>query len=175
MDAIRQKILAQALPQVRTLGWGSVKLDEEAALCFKRGVVDLALFHIQQGDAALAPALGEMKMREKIAQLIWQRLRYDDRALTQKTAQFLTLPFNSALGVKALLGTSAAIWQKTGTGDSGFSYYTKRASLSAIYSQAILFYLSPQGKEDEAVKAFIKKEIDLLLKTMSFFNQKKPA
>lgn len=180
MDAVKQKILDRALPQVRAQGWGSLAFAalDEAELYFA-GVLDLALFHIKQGDGSLqaSPALAPetMKMREKIADLIWQRLSYDDRELTQKTARFLALPLNIPAGTKALLGTSSAIWQQASKGDSGFSYYTKRVSLSVIYANSILFYISAQGKDDEAVKVFIKKEIDLLLKTMSFFNRKESA
>ncbi len=176
MEEIRQKLLARALESLEGGSWAQLSLDNlaksaevapaEAKLCFERGILDIVLYHLRQGDEALKKPEGQ-KIREKIAELIWQRVRTSNRERTQKTAQFLSLPIHLASASKALWRTTDAIWQQAeAQGSADFSYYTKRASLAALYSQVLLFYLSPQGKEDEAVKKFIADKIDLLLKTM---------
>lgn len=175
MEQIRREILAAAKDALQEgASWAQLNLKElgfeeaQIQLAFKRGVLDLVLFQLAAGDASLQNAEGESgKIREKIANLIWQRLSYDDRAMAQKTARFLSL--HGAAGARALWRSSDAIWQNTIKGDSTFSYYSKRALLSVIYAKSLLFYLSPQGEEDSAVKKFIAREIDGLLKTMTFF------
>lgn len=188
MEEMRQKILASALEMMEDCPhWASLDLKKlaqktgflagELDLAFPKAVLGIVILHLKMDDLELAQSafIANESIREKIAHLIWQRLNFDDRQLVSKTASFFSQPLNFTSGAKALFDTSDAIWRAAGDKSTDFSYYTRRASLAAIYSQAVLFYISPQGKRDEKVQNFIKQEIDLLLKIMGANRRKKAS
>ena len=192
IERVKARILSAAKPLARAGGWislDSARLAADAGvemaelrLIFPRLGVDLAALYLQTGDRELvarheAAEPLPKSMREKIAALIWLRLSIEgeDKALARKTAALFALPPYMVEGLGHIAQSADQIWRIAGDHSADFSYYTKRLSLAAIYAQALLFYLSPAGDSDGAVKAFIAKEIDLLLNAAKLFNFSKAA
>ncbi|MDA8051403.1 MAG: COQ9 family protein [Rhodospirillales bacterium] len=55
--------------------------------------------------------------------------------------------------------TVDAIWHAAGDRTAHFSWYTKRASLAAIYSATLLYWLNDQSDGDEATLAFLDRRL----------------
>jgi ubiquinone biosynthesis protein COQ9 len=52
-----------------------------------------------------------------------------------------------------------AIWHAAGDRSADFSWYTKRAILTAIYSATLLFWLRDSSDEDADTRAFLARRM----------------
>ena len=170
----RERILDAALPHVRFDGWEgafSVAVEESgvdsglAALAFPRGAVDLALAFHYRGDALMVASVGDlsdMRYRDRVAFCIRKRLEIAEphREAVRKGAAFLALPQHAADGAKAIWHTSDAIWTALGDTSRDINWYSKRATLSAVYSASVLFWLGDESDEFADTAAFIDRRIE---------------
>jgi len=176
MTDLKDQILDAALIHVVFDGWSEATLAaaiadigadaDEARALFPRGPVDLALAFHSRGDdamaAALTPeALAGMKIREKITHAIRLRLELvemDKEAVRRGTTLF-ALPIHAGDGAKALWGTADKIWTAIGDTSEDHNWYTKRMTLSGVYSSVVLYWLGDQSEGHEATWAFLDRRI----------------
>ena len=169
------KVLKSALPHVVFDGWSAETLAAAvvdsgvdaglAALAFPRGAVDLALAFHYDGDRKLADAMAAadtsgMRYSEKIANGIRLRLELVEghREEVRRGSALFALPTHAGDGAKAIWNTTDTIWNALGDTSRDVNWYTKRATLSAVYSAAVLFWLGDEsGGED--TDAFINRRI----------------
>jgi len=184
IEGIRRQILSAAKPLVREHGWFGLDMAELAArarldkaevrLAFPRGGIDIAAFHVAQGDKQLEAYRGDLpqSMREKIAHLIWLRLEIagEEREIAHASVACFALPPYSVEGLRYLGRSCDLIWRLAGDRAIDMSYYTKRATLAVIFTQALIFYLSPAGEDEEQVKRFMAKEIGVLMLVARWFS-----
>ncbi len=167
------KILSAALPHVRFDGWQlalSAGIRETgvdaglAALAFPRGAVDLALAFHRQADAQLAEESidPDMRYRDRVAFLIRRRLELaaKNREAVRKGATLFALPQHAADGAKAIWETADTIWTALGDTSRDVNWYTKRATLSAVYSACLLFWLGDESDGFTDTTAFIDRRIE---------------
>lgn len=174
---IKQKILAKALENAVFDGWNSQMLENSAiaAGCAKNeiyihfpgGIVDLVDFFAGQKLESLrkvAEDMREEKLTRKITWLIMEYLK--SNAKNQEAIKKLTgyYALNPAQGLKNLSALADEIWRLAGDKSADFSYYTKRFSLAAIYSQTLLFWLSDDSKDFAATRGFLERRIQDLIK-----------
>ena len=180
----RDKVLQAALPHVVFDGWSAETLALAitdsgadaglAALAFPRGAVDLALAFHYDGDRKLAAAMAaadmsNMRYSEKIAHGIRLRLELVDghREEVRRGSALFALPSHAGDGAKAIWHTADTIWNALGDTSRDVNWYTKRATLSAVYSSAVLFWLGDEsGGED--TNAFIDRRIDNVMQFEKF-------
>ncbi|PCJ08429.1 MAG: COQ9 family protein [Rhodobacteraceae bacterium] len=169
-------LLDAALMHVPFDGWSEVTfraacldtgVDEVLArsIC-PRGAVDLALAYHARGDALMlerlkAEDLTGLRFRDKIAAAIRFRLEaVDDKEAVRRGTTMLTLPQYAGDGMRAIWGTVDAIWNALGDGSEDINWYTKRASLSAVYTATVLYWLGDDSLEHQASWAFLDRRID---------------
>jgi ubiquinone biosynthesis protein COQ9 len=177
LAATRRAVLAAALPQVAFDGWsdrtlaGAVKeagVDPALArLAFPRGGVDLALAFHNAKDAELAGELASadllgLRFRDRVAWAIMRRLELvaGDREAVRRGATLFALPIHAADGARAIWHTSDTIWTALGDSARDFSWYSKRATLAAVYSSALLYWLGDETPGFTATREFVARRID---------------
>jgi ubiquinone biosynthesis protein COQ9 len=177
IETTRRAVVAQALPHVPFDGWTDRTLAyavEDAGvdaglarLAFPRGGVDLALAFHDMKDAELAERLKSdelmgLRFRDRVAHAVALRLELieNDREAVRRAASLLALPPYAADGARAIWRTADVIW--TGLGDTSrdFNWYTKRTTLSAVYSASLLYWLGDETPGFSATREFIARRID---------------
>jgi ubiquinone biosynthesis protein COQ9 len=141
--------------------------ETEARRLFPRGAVDLALAFHARGDAAMVAAmddadLGALRYRDRVAFAVRKRLELveDDKEAVRRGVTLFALPIYAADGAKALWKTADAIWTALGDTSDDLNWYTKRATLSGVYSSTVLYWLGDQSAGHSATWAFLDRRID---------------
>ncbi|MFW5654823.1 MAG: COQ9 family protein [Roseicyclus sp.] len=171
------RILDAALMHVPFDGWSDsafraaaadagVPLPEARAL-FPRGAVDLALAFHARADREMAARLvasdlSAMRFRDRIGHAV--RLRLDlvepHKEAVRRGVTLFALPMHAADGARALWGTVDAIWSALGDTSQDLNWYTKRATLSGVYSATVLYWLGDQSPGHAATWDFLDRRID---------------
>ncbi len=173
----KTRLIAAALMHVPFDGWSETSfraaaadagltLPEARALC-PRGAVDLALAFHAQGDAAMLVRLaqsdlGALRYSDRVAFAIRTRLELveHDKEAVRRGVTLFALPLHAADGAKALWQTADAIWTALGDTSDDLNWYTKRATLSGVYSATVLYWLGDQSMGHGASWAFLDRRID---------------
>lgn len=171
----RARLLAAALPHVVFDGWSEATFVAAAAdaglavararvLC-PRGALDLACDYHRAGDRAmrealLAEDLAALRFRDRVARAIRRSLSVADREILRRGVTLFALPQNALTGSALLWETADAIW--TGLGDTSrdVNWYTKRLTLSAVYSTTVLYWLGDQSEGQAATWEFLDRRIE---------------
>ncbi len=172
---LRDALLDAALMHVVFDGW--TPATWEAALndsevdrtlaeaVFPRHALDLAIAYHLRGDAEMearlsAANLAEVRFRDRVAMAVRFRLEAVDKEAVRRGATLFALPQNAAEGSKLIWGTADAIWTALGDTSQDVNWYTKRATLSAVYSSTVLFWLGDDSAEHQATWEFLDRRID---------------
>lgn len=173
---LQDSLLDAALMHVVFDGWSAATW--EAALAdsgvdrtlaealFPRRALDLALAYHKRGDAQmlqrLAEAdLGSFRFRDKVAAAVRYRLEVvGDKEAVRRGATLFAMPQHAAEGTRLIWGTADAIWTALGDTSEDVNWYTKRATLSGVYSSTVLFWLGDDSPEHQATWDFLDRRID---------------
>lgn len=136
-----------------------------ARAIFPRGAVDLALAYHQSGDDKMLEKLRstdlyDLKFREKVAKAVRIRLEVADKEAVRRGMTLFALPQHAADGAKAMWGTADKIWNALGDTSEDVNWYTKRASLTAVMSSTVLYWLGDDSEDHAATWAFLDRRID---------------
>ena len=74
--------------------------------------------------------------------------------------RLFALPINAGEGAKAIWGTCDAIWTALGDTSDDVNWYTKRATLSGVYSSTVLFWLGDDSPDHQATWEFLDRRIE---------------
>ncbi len=136
-------------------------------LAFPRGGVDLALAFHDRKDAELADRLraedlAGLRFRDRIAHAIALRLEIvaGDREAVRRGVALFALPMHAPDGARAIWRTADTIWTALGDASTDYNWYTKRTTLSAVYSSCLLYWLGDQTPNFAATREFIQRRID---------------
>ncbi len=187
VDPKQLELLDAILPHVAFDGWtedafraaveDSDLTGEAAKAACPRGAVDLAILFHKQGDAAMVEALSaadlsDMRFRDKVAHAIRLRLdAVDDKEAVRRGTVLFALPHMAPEGSKLIWGTADAIWTALGDTSDDVNWYTKRATLSAVYGSVVLYWLGDDSADEQATTAFINRRIENVMQ----FEQVKSA
>lgn len=177
VGAARARVLEAALPEVVFDGWSDATLARAvtaagiepgvARVAFPRGGIDLALAFHYDRDAQLAEALataemGGMRFRDRIAHAIMLRLELvaPHREEVRRAAALLSLPNHAPDAARAVWNTADTIWNALGDLSRDYNWYTKRATLSAVYSACALYWLGDTTPDLSATREFVDRRID---------------
>ena len=171
----RAELLQAIAPHVPFDGWSEpafkaavedlgMDLGLARVIC-PRGAVDLAAEYHRQGDRLMLEALTDenlqgLKFREKIAFAVRTRLQVVDRELVQRGASVFALPQNAATGSKLIWETCDKIWNALGDTSEDYNWYTKRMTLSGVYSALVLFWLGDESEDHAESWAFLDRRIE---------------
>lgn len=172
----KDRLLEAALMHVPFDGWSDTTFDAAVedtaidpvlarALC-PRGAVDLALAYHQHGDKLMVERmksadLSEMRFRDRIAAAIRFRLEaVEDKELVRRGMTLFSLPQYAPDGAKAIWGTCDLIWNTLGDTSEDFNWYTKRSTLSAVYSATVLYWLGDESEGHQNSWEFLDRRIE---------------
>jgi ubiquinone biosynthesis protein COQ9 len=169
-------LLQAALMHVPFDGWSRTTFDAAiddsgvdrtvAQSVCPRGAVDLALHYHARGDAQMEEAdLAAMKYSERVAAAVRFRLEaVEDKELVRRGSTLFALPMYAGDGAKAIWGTADAIWTALGDTSEDVNWYTKRATLSGVYSATVLYWLGDTSEDHAATWAFLDRRIEDVMK-----------
>ena len=172
----RDAVIEALLPRVPELGWTQAALRAalgdiggdplDADLLFPGGAADLVEAFIDLADRRMeaAAATAEFESRSlpgRVRALIAERFEQNrpHKAAIRRALAVLARPRNAATAARCTARTVDAIWFAAGDRTSDFSWYTKRASLAAIYSATLLFWLRDMDEDDAATLAFLDRRL----------------
>ncbi len=130
-----------------------------------RGAIDLAVAYHRAGDASMRAALEEadlaaLKFREKVAAAVRFRLEAADPELVRRGSSVFALPGNAPTGAGLIWGTADAIWTALGDTSQDFNWYSKRLTLSGVYSATVLYWLGDTSEGHEETWEFLDRRIE---------------
>jgi len=176
---MKAQLLQAILPHVAFDGWSQTAFYQacedsgielsHARLACPRGALDLAILFHDLGDKAMQLRILEhdfstMRFRDKVATAVRFRLEsVEDKEAVRRGATLFALPQNAASGARLIWGTADAIWSGLGDGSVDVNWYTKRATLSAVYGACVLFWLGDESPDHVATWEFLDRLIETVM------------
>ena len=172
----KEQLLDAALMHVAFDGWSEATFKAAVsdtgmdptvarAVC-PRGAVDLAVAYHKRGDQQMIDRMKgenmtEMKFSAKVAAMVRFRLEAaTDKEAVRRGTTLFALPQYAPEGAKLVWGTADAIWAALGDTSEDVNWYTKRATLSAVYSSTVLFWLGDTSEGHAETWAFLDRRIE---------------
>ncbi|KAA0917669.1 COQ9 family protein [Aquicoccus porphyridii] len=176
MSDMIEKLLDAALIHVPFDGWSDetfnaavaesgVEMALARAMC-PRGAVDLAAAYHRRGDQRMVARLNEaelaqMRFRDRIAAAVRFRIEaVEDKELVRRGMTLFALPQHAPEGTRLIWGTCDLIWRSLGDTSDDVNWYTKRMTLSGVYSSTLLYWLGDESEGFEATWAFLDRRIE---------------
>jgi ubiquinone biosynthesis protein COQ9 len=183
-DSAQTQLLDAIVMHVPFDGWTKPAFDmavadtgmsaEMAKIMCPRGALDLAAAYHRAGDAQMVQRMQEadldaMKIREKIAFGVRTRLELvEDKELVRRGMTLFALPQHAGEGTKLVWETCDKIWNAIGDTSDDVNWYSKRATLSGVYSTTVLYWLGDDSEGHEATWAFLDRRIDNVMQIEKF-------
>lgn len=175
MADVKDRLLDAAVGHVPFDGWGPatfaaaiIDADIEPGLAHgicPRGAVDLAIAYHKRGDMRMVERIvqadmSEMKFRDKITAAVRYRLEVvEDKEIVRRGMTLLALPQYAGDGTRAIWQTCGLIWDTLGDTSDDINWYTKRATLSGVYSATVLFWLGDDSEGHADTWEFLDRRI----------------
>ena len=133
---------------------------------FPRGSIDAIALHSRLTDAEMVTAFNVLpekpqKIHLAIRALVLSRLELaqQNKDAVRRALTMLALPAHAKLSAKLLYETVDAMWRAAGQTDTGFSFYTRRATLGAVYSATLLAWLADNSGDMAKTVAFLDRRL----------------
>ena len=113
------------------------------------------------------------RVPEKIKTIIMIRLKLCQlyKEAVRSSVSLTALPANAKVSLKILYRTCNSIWRIAGDKSTDFSFYTRRASLAAVYLSTLLFWLNDNSNSNVETELFLDRRLSDISKIS---NLKKP-
>ncbi len=172
--AERDAAIEAMLPHVPFDGWTARALRagladagmplDEAALLFPGGSTDMIAVFCDLADrrmTAAAEGLPDSKLTARVRAVMALRLHMNrpHREAIRRALAVLALPGNARVATAITARTIDTIWHAAGDRSADFSWYTKRAILTAVYGAALLFWLRDSSDGGADTMAFIDRRL----------------
>jgi ubiquinone biosynthesis protein COQ9 len=150
--ALRSGLAAAGLP------------EDEATILFPGGAADMIAVFCDLADRRMTEAaahLPETKLTARVRAIISLRLAMNrpHKEAVRRAASVLALPGNARAAAMITARTIDAIWHAAGDRSTDFSWYTKRAILTAVYASTLLFWLRDTSEADADTHAFLDRRL----------------
>ncbi len=172
----RDAAILAMLPLVAEHGWTEAALRlglakaglpvTDAPFLFPSGPVgmiaawcDLADRRMEQ--EAAAESLTSRRVPARIRRLIELRLRASQphKAALRRALGLLALPWNTGVALRCTARTVDAMWHAAGDTSADMSWYTRRASLAAVYAATLAFWLTDESDDLAPSLAFLDRRL----------------
>jgi ubiquinone biosynthesis protein COQ9 len=175
-SADRDAVIAALLPRVPVQGWTRSALrgaltdlgmePADAELLFPGGAAELVEAFIDLADRQMAETEADagfaaLRTSQKVRTLLADRLARlrPHREAVRRALAVLAQPRHAPLAARCTARTVDAVWHAAGDRAADFSWYTKRATLAAVYAATLLFWLRDTGEDDAATLAFLDRRL----------------
>jgi len=178
LASARDAIVMAALPAVPFDGWTRrtlIKAASDAGFdatmaerAFPGGAAEavahfaaLADRKLEEEVAAKAEELAAMRFTARVGWLIRRRIEAwtGHREAVRRAVATLAIPGNGGRAMRVAWRTADTIWHTAGDASTDFSYYTKRATLIAVYSSTLLVWLDDSSEGSAATWAFLERRL----------------
>lgn len=173
---IRDAAVRAMLPLAARQGWtwatlraGLAASGEDPALAeshFPGGPVDAILTWIdlaneQMAEDAAAEALVLQRVPARIRRVVELRLTAvaPHKATLRRAVATLALPWNAPHALRSSAATASAMWYAAGDTSADFSWYTRRATLGAIYAATLAWWLRDDDPGLDSAMAFLDRRL----------------
>jgi ubiquinone biosynthesis protein COQ9 len=173
----RDRLLEAALQHVPFDGWSrkslqnaTQDLDFDPALAgrlFPRGGDDLIAHFERWADRQMLARcppdrLAPMRIHERIAALLRARLEVmgPHREAVRRMVSTRIFPRNGLEATSATWRTLDTIWRAAGDQSRDYNYYTKRATLGAVWTATFLYWLEDRSPDFEDTYAFMGRQLE---------------
>jgi ubiquinone biosynthesis protein COQ9 len=133
---------------------------------FPGGPVDAILLWIDLTNrameaAAAAEDLTAHRIPARIRRVVALRLGAlaPHKAALRRALSVLALPWNAPAGLRASACTASAMWYAAGDTSADFSWYTRRATLAAIYGTTLAWWLRDDDPDLTEALAFLDRRL----------------
>ena len=172
----RAALIEAMLPNVAFDGWSrpavraaarciGMPADEALAL-FPNGAAELVACFSRWADGRMLDRLEAMvpepsRISDRVALAITIRLEVIGpwREAVRRALSVLALPRHAPLGLRLLYETVDGIWYAAGDRATDFGFYTKRATLAAIYAATLLYWLEDSSPDFSDTHAFLGRRL----------------
>ncbi|MCC3861428.1 COQ9 family protein [Pseudemcibacter aquimaris] len=189
-DDYRDSLLDAIMTHVAFDGWSDKAMKQAAEdIGIDPGIVDLAFpdgamgmldLCAQRCDLAMLEIIKDaefhdQKIREKITALVRARIEIETphKEAANRAAPFVALPQNHYRALKILYRTVDLMWKAIGDQSTDFNYYTKRMTLSAVYSSTFLYWLNDESEDHQQTWEFLDRRIENVMQFEKFKFQNK--
>ncbi len=120
-----------------------------------------ALVDRRMEEAALAEDISGLRTPERIRAVVALRLALVEphREALRAAMALLSLPWNLPVAARCTARSVSAIWYAAGDRSSDFSWYTRRATLAAIYAATLAYWLRPTAPDIESALEFLDRRL----------------
>lgn len=173
----RDAAIRAALPIAAAQGWTEAALRAAVAetagdpalapSLFPRGPVgaieawcDLADREMEAAAAA-DPGFAARRTAGRIRRLVELRLAAaaPHKAALRRALALLALPWNAPVSLRCTARTADAMWHAAGDRSADFAWYTKRASLAAVYAATLAYWMRDDRAETDDALAFLDRRL----------------
>ena len=175
-SAERDAAIDALLPNVPFDGWtyralraglaASGRDPRDAETLFPAGAADMIAAYCDLADrrmehGAAALELGAMRTPARIRALIALRLAQNrvHKEAIRRTLAALALPGNAGTAALCTARTIDAMWHAAGDHSADFSWYTKRAILTGVYTATLLYWLRDPTENEAATLGFLDRRL----------------
>lgn len=175
-DADAVSIIEATLIHVPFDGWGQEALNagaadagfgaDDVARLFPGGAVDAVVMHSAMADAAMVAAFETMpdkpdRVHLMIRAMVLIRLEQatPHKEAVRRGLATLAVPNNALASARALYATVDAMWRAAGQRDTDISFYTKRATLAAVYSATLLAWIADASGDPAVIEGFLDRRL----------------
>lgn len=176
MREVRDRLVLAALSHVPFDGWSRHALSEAAKdagydqtmgeRAFPGGPVNAVEHFSEMADRRLAEAaavagLDRLRLAQRLSWLVMHRLEdwASHREAMRRAVTFLSLPNNSLAALRCTWRTVDTIWYAAGDLSADFSFYTKRATLAAVYSSTLFYWLEDESDDFADTRDFLERRL----------------
>jgi ubiquinone biosynthesis protein COQ9 len=174
-SAARDAAIEALLPHAGDLGWNPSALHRAAGpaadVLFPGGTPDIIEAYIDLMDRRMAeaarPLLDNQRLSQRVRTLIATRLALvsANKPAVRRALLVMARPDLAALTARCTARTVDAIWHAAGDNSADFSWYTKRAILTGVYSATLLYAVSEPATEESAL-AFLDRRLEGVARLM---------
>ena len=175
----REIFISKMLVHVPFDGWTeaamqttSVQLglsESEMAQLFPQGISELIEIASDDVDRQMtqifmsrfAEDMDTMPVHKKIRELLLIRFEIlqPNKEAVRKMVGFIAQPAHAKLGSKLLYKTLDRVWRIAGDRSTDYNFYTKRATLGAVYGSTMLAFLDDDTPDMQKTNAFLDRRL----------------
>lgn len=178
MIARKDRLIEASFMHIPFDGWSEQALDAASLECdgdahswrqLFNSVTDAFIYYNQRSDRMMCDSYQcwlegcdtPPPVHKRIRQLILLRLEAarPHKEVVRKSLSYLSRPEHAKLAPKLLYTTIDEMWRSAGDRSTDFNFYTKRASLSAVYSATLLAFLADDSDDMSYITAFVDRRL----------------
>ncbi|HXG99999.1 MAG TPA: COQ9 family protein [Sphingomicrobium sp.] len=176
LEALRLRLALPVGENAVFDGWTATAINSAAAqlgidpaqarLAFPKDQAAMIEAWIAGVDAAMEAhftpeVIAKMKVRDRIRSMIWFRLETtgNAREAVRSALAILAMPQNLPLGLRTGWRSADLMWRLAGDTATDHNHYTKRLTLSAVYTSTLLAWLDDDSEGWNDTSAFLDRRL----------------